>query len=70
MNHKDQWLELPHDFASRVLEDDNALRVPLLDPQGVEQVHTLVPMKDTVLRRVTFKVRAAPPGGSSPSSVR
>ena len=58
---KDLWLELPHDFASRVVDDGNALRVPLVNRDGAEQICTLVPMKDTVLRRVTFKVRSNHP---------
>jgi DUF1680 family protein len=61
VNPTDQWLELPHDFAARVIDTGNALQVPLVNSDGEEQACALVPMKDTVLRRVTFKVRAAPP---------
>jgi len=61
VNPTDQWLELPYDFASHVIDDGKTISVPLVNGDGEEQACTLVPMKDTVLRRVTFKVRAAPP---------
>jgi DUF1680 family protein len=61
VNPRDQWLELPHDFAARVIDDGKTISVPLVNGDGEEQACTLVPMKDTVLRRVTFKVRSTPP---------
>jgi DUF1680 family protein len=55
----DRTFELPHNFSQRLEKCGSTLRVPLVNSEGMEQTCTLVPMMDTVLRRVTFKVRAA-----------